>query len=122
MATANLFIDWGGEFHTPPFKAIDYLPIDGNGSTTILDLMTESKIKFTYKGSGDSAYLTSIDGVSYNQNENGYYWFFYVNNKPIQVGFGAYDLSDSDSVAVDYKHWSSRMKQVNQPDHPLNKK
>lgn len=126
MATANLFIDWGSEFHDPAWQACNYLSITEN-SSTVFDLMNEAiscnpSVNFTYEGSGESAYLTGIDGVQSNQNGNGYYWVYFVNGQMPNVGFGAYKLSNNDSVAWDYKHFNSGMKQINQLDHPLNKK
>ncbi|WP_299116376.1 DUF4430 domain-containing protein [uncultured Winogradskyella sp.] len=125
MNSANLFIDWSSQFHNPPWQACDYIPITPN-QTSVFNLMNDASscnppVKFTFEGNGDSAYLTSIDGVENNQNGNGYYWVFLVNGKMANVGFAAYKLSDNDSVVWDYKHFSSGMKQANQPDHPLNK-
>jgi len=123
--TANLFIDWSAPFHTPPYQACDYLPITVNVST-VKTLMDEASgcspsITYTSTGRGGSAYLTSIDGVESNQDGNGYYWVYFVNNKMGDVGFEVCKLSPGDSVAWDYKHFSSGLKQVNQPDHPANK-
>jgi len=124
MSTANLFIDWASEFHTPPWQACDGLPIV-SGTSSVLDLMNEAEgcnpsVSYTSVGVGQSAYLTSIDGVQSNQNENGYYWVFFVNGVAATVGFGAYLLSANDSVAWDYKHFSSGLSQANQADHPVN--
>ena len=122
--TANLFIDWQAQFHSPAYQACDELPL--SVATTVEDLMDEAAncsptITYTSVGSGDSAYLTAIDGVESNQGENGYYWVYFVNGQMPSVGFGAYKLSNGDSVAWDYKHFSSGLSQVNQPDHPANK-
>jgi hypothetical protein len=119
-STANLFVDWGSEFHDPAWQACDDLSID-TGST-VLDLMNEAAeecdppIPFTYTGSGQSAFLTSIDGVANNQNNNGYYWVYFVNGQAPQVGFGAYTLSAGDSVAWDYKHFNSGLSQASKPE------
>lgn len=121
--TANLFIDWQAKWHTPPYQAYDGLPI--STGAVVESLMNEAEecsppITYTSVGSGASAYLTAIDGVENNQAGNGYYWVFFVNGKMPTVGFGAYELSNGDSVAWDYKHYSSGLSQVNQPDHPAN--
>ena len=121
--TANLFVDWGA-FHKPHWQACDFIPIVP-GQTTVLDLMQKAgtscnpSIVFTYKESGQSAFLTSIDGVENNANGNGYWWIFYVNGKLAQVGFGAYVLNDSDSVVWDYKHYRSGLRQATLPDSEL---
>lgn len=121
-SSANLFIDWQAEFHTPAYQACDGLAISA-GTTTVEDLLNEAggcqpPISYTSVGTGANAYLTAIDGVTSNQDGNGYYWVYYVNGVMATVGFGEYTLSDNDSVAWDYKHFSSGLKQANQPDHP----
>lgn len=121
--TANLFIDWQSPFHKPAFQACDKLPV-ATGAT-VADLLDEASscnpsITYTAQGSGASEYLTSIDGVESNK-ESGYFWVYFVNGKMPPVGFAEYKLSDGDSVAWDYKHYSSGLRQLNQPDHPANK-
>ncbi|MGC6482024.1 MAG: DUF4430 domain-containing protein [Synechococcus sp.] len=109
--TANLFIDWQAAFHTPPYQACDFLPLPPGA--TVEHLMNETgnccnpSITYSSIGSGDSAYLTAIDGVESNQDGNGYYWVYYVNGIMPSIGFGAYQLSGGDSVAWDYIHYSS---------------
>lgn len=118
--TANLFVDWSSEFHNPAYQACNNLPIVP-GKTTVEELMNEAKsgcspsINYTSTGSGGNAFLTSIDGVVNNQSGNGYYWMYSVNGTSPNVGFGAYKLSAGDSVVWDYIHYSSGLKQVNQP-------
>ncbi len=121
--SANLFVDWG-PFHTPPWQACNFISIT-TGQTTVLKLMQQASascnpsVVFTSQGSGQSAYLTSIDGVANNANGDGYYWVFLVNGKAPPIGFGAYVLSDSDSVVWDYKHFSSGLRQATLPDSEL---
>ncbi len=121
--SANLFVDWGGS-HTPPWQACNSIPITP-GQTTVFDLLQEAatacspSIIFTYEGSGQSAYLTSIDGVENNAGGNGYYWIYLVNGVSPPVGFGAYLLACGDSVVWDYKHFSSGLRQATLPDSVL---
>ena len=121
---ANLFVDWSAPFHTPPWQACNGLPIEA-GQSTVLDLMGVAPdgcspgIASTIEGSGQSAYLTAIDGVESNANGNGYYWVYFVNGAMPPVGIGSCVLQDGDSVAWDYKHYSSGLKQANDPTHPL---
>lgn len=124
--TANLFIDWQKEWHNPAWQACNYLSIL-LGQSTVKTLLDEAKscepsISYTSVGSGDSEYLTAIDGVENNQNGNGYYWMYFVNGNMPSVGFAAYKLNAGDSVAWNYKHYSSGLRQMNQPDHPANMK
>ena len=123
MDSADLFIDWSGEFHTPAYLAIDGLPIVP-GFSTVLDLLNaasrrDPSFQFTKTGEGANAWLTSIGGVANNQQGNGYYWVFFVNGVMPQKGCGACVLDDNASVAWDYKHYSSGFSQANQEDHPL---
>ena len=121
--TANLFVDWGS-FHNPPWQACDFIPITP-GQTTVFDLMQTAEsfcspsITFTYQGSGQSAYLTAIDGVENNPDGNGYYWIYLVNGTSPSIGFGAYVLQAGDSVVWDYKHFSSGLRQATLPDSEL---
>ncbi len=121
--SANLFVDWGA-FHTPPWQACDSIPIVP-GQTTVLELLQQAgtscnpPIVFTYQGSGQSAYLTSIDGVENNANGNGYYWIYFVNGQVPSIGFGAYVLNNGDSVVWDYKHFSSGLRQATLPESEL---
>ena len=122
QSTANLFVDWSAPYHTPPWQACNNLPIT-SGSSTVQDLMNSANscsppITYTSQGSGASAYLESIDGVSNNQNGNGYYWVYMVNGVSPKVGFGDYVLNTGDSVVWDYKHFSSGLFQASHKSHP----
>ena len=116
--TADLFVDWGA-VHDPEYQACSDLDITP-GVTTVLDLMNvaasncDPPIQFTYTGSGPTAFLTSIGGVYNNENGREYYWIYLVNGHSPGVGFGAYTLSNGDSVAWDYKHSSSGLSQATQ--------
>lgn len=122
--TTNLFVDWASEFHTPPWQACDGLAIT-SGQTTVLALMSEAEsgckpsVVSTIQGSGQSAYLTAIDGVASNQDGNGYYWVYFVNGQMPSVGIGAYVLKNGDSVAWDYKHYTCGLRQATDVSHPL---
>ena len=59
----------------------------------------QADLKFEYKGSGETAFLKSIDGV---ENEGGgaekKNWQFWVNGKRADRGFGVFELQLSDKV------------------------
>lgn len=118
MASANLFVDWGGEFHNPPWQANNNIPIVV-GQTTAYDLFLATEIvpplAIQSQGSGQGIFITAIDGVVQNQSGNGYWWTYYINTQPAQVGCDAYLLQDGDSIAWDYQHFSSGFKQPNHP-------
>jgi hypothetical protein len=117
-ATANLFVDWASEFHAPPWQANDQLPIT-EGATTALDLFNcagvAPPLAVLTQGAGQGAYVTAIDGVTQNSGGNGYWWVYFVNGTAPNVGAGAYMLKDGDSVAWDYKHVASGLKQAPHP-------
>ena len=118
QATANLFVDWGTGVHTPPWQANDGLPI-APGQTTVFDLFglagVAPPLNVVTQGSGQGLYVTSIDGVVQNDGGNGFWWVYLVNGAQPTVGAGAYLLADGDSVAWDYKHYSSGLKQATHP-------
>jgi hypothetical protein len=113
--TANQFIDWGTEFHDPPWQANDGIEIV-LGQTSAFDLLSANGIvpPLTVKteGSGDGLFVTAINGVQANQDDNGFWWVFFVNGQMPDIGCAAYKLSGGDSVAWDYKHYSSGLRQA----------
>ena len=117
MSTADNFVDWGGEFHQPAYQANDGIPIDV-GVTTVWDVLISSAIqpplKPTATGQGANLYVTSIGGVAQNAS-TGYYWVYFVNGSEPNVGAGAYLVQPGDSIAWDYKHFSSGHKQATHP-------
>lgn len=117
MATANLFVDWSS-FNNPPWQANNGIAIAA-GQTTVYDLFSAAGVTPTYaiasQGSGANLYVTAIDGVAQNANNNGYWWVYFINGNMGTVGCGSQTLNDGDSVAWDYKHFSSGLKQANHP-------
>ena len=114
VGSANLFIDWTPGYHQPSAQACNYIPITP-GVSTVLDLMLDSSgnchpseppISFvcssTESACEKTGFLTAIDGVAGNQNDNGRYWCYYVNGALAPVAFNSYVLQDGDSVAWDY--------------------
>jgi hypothetical protein len=123
--SANLFVDRCAPFHKPPFQAYDGLAIAPE-VITVMDLMNDATqcgppLTCTTQGTGASTYLTSVNGVAYDQDSNRYYWVYFLNGLMPTVGFKAFVLNNNDSVAWDYKHFSSGLRQSNHLDHPANK-
>jgi len=116
MATANLFVDWGAP-HVPAWQVNNGLPIVA-GATTAFGLFSVSGVTppltVTTQGSGAGLYVTAIDGVVQDPG-TGFYWVYFVNGNMPTVGCDAYLLQDGDSIAWDYKHFSSGL---SQPNHP----
>ena len=77
----------------------------GSGKSTILDAMTVAKarpsrpLRFSHKGSGESAFLISIDESA---NEGGgrtsKNWFYRVNDQLGDESFGLKELNAGDKV------------------------
>ncbi|MFL9912795.1 DUF4430 domain-containing protein [Paraburkholderia sp. RL17-337-BIB-A] len=116
--TVNQFVDWSSEFHNPPWQANDAVPINP-GVTTAFDLLTASGVAPSlnpqWEGSGAGLYVTGLGGVMANQDGNGYWWVYLVNGKMPDVSCGIDVLASGDSVAWDYKHVSSGLKQAAHP-------
>ncbi|HEV2741050.1 MAG TPA: DUF4430 domain-containing protein [Candidatus Elarobacter sp.] len=117
MSTVNHFVDWGSEFHDPPWQADDDVAITP-GVTTVWDVLNsgalQPPLQPTSQGSGPSLYVTGIGGVSQNSG-TGYYWVYFVNGQEPTIGAAAYVLNGGESIAWDYKHFSSRHKQATHP-------
>lgn len=117
-ATVNLFVDWGGEFRTPPWQANDGLTITP-GQTTVFEVFSNASIApplaVASQGTGQGVYVTAIDGVVQNQNGDGYWWVYFVNGQEPDVGANAYVLQGGESIVWDYKHFSSGFKQASHP-------
>lgn len=114
-ATVNHFVDWGGEFHRPPWQVNDGIPIQP-GVTTVYDVLqaVQPSLDPTSQGAGAGLHVTGIGGVSQDPN-TGYYWVYFVNNAEPPIGAGAYVLHGGESIAWDYKHFSSGFKQATHP-------
>lgn len=117
-ATVNLFVDWGAEFHNPPWQVnngVEIVP----GKTTAFQLLQLAAVvpplTVGSEGSGAGVFVTAIDGVVEDQNGNQYWWVYSVNNSEPSVGANAYILQGGESVAWDYKHVSSGFKQASHP-------
>lgn len=116
MPTVNSFVDWGGDFHTPPWQADDGISITP-GTTTVWDVLNTGPnppLNPTSAGTGAGLYVTGIGGVSQDP-ATGYYWVYFVNGQEPPVGANAYVLNGGESIAWDYKHFSSGLKQATHP-------
>ena len=84
---------------TREFRAVKY-----REDMTVLDLMEALKskddkgLKFEHRGSGASAFLTSIDGVANGKGRGAKYWIFRVNGKLGDRSFGTTRLKPGDTV------------------------
>jgi hypothetical protein len=116
--TVNQFIDWSSEFHTPSWQANDGIAVDP-GTTTAFDVLSAVDVTppltVEHEGTGDGVFITSIDGVKANQDGNGYWWVYFVNGTMPDIGPAAYKVKSGDSIAWDYKHYSSGLKQATHP-------
>ncbi len=87
--------------------------------TTVFDLLTADGVSpalnAQWQGSGASLFITGLGGVEANQGGNGYWWVYFVNGQMLEVSCAVYTLQPGDSVAWDYKHYSSGLKQAVHP-------
>ncbi|MCK2157881.1 MULTISPECIES: DUF4430 domain-containing protein [Exiguobacterium] len=67
-------------------------------SETALDALEETKLPVVQTGKGEMAYVTAVDGIREKSAGASSGWVFGVNDKPAQVGAGAYELKDGDRL------------------------
>jgi Domain of unknown function (DUF4430) len=88
----ELSIDFGAG-RQKNFEAIAW-----NDGMTVADTMNASSgVKITQKGSGQSAFVTSIEGVE-NQGADGQNWTYSVNGKIADRSYAVYELKPGDRV------------------------
>lgn len=70
-------------------------------TVTVLDLLVkaseEKGFDIDYSGSGETAFVKSIDGLVGGQDGRGW-WIYFVNNKLAQEGAGVVKLKNGDQV------------------------
>jgi hypothetical protein len=90
--TVKLAIDFGGG-RQKNFDAVAW-----HGGMTVADAMNASSgVKVIHKGSGQSAFVTSIDGVE-NQGADGQNWTYSVNGQIADRSYAVYELKPGDRV------------------------
>jgi hypothetical protein len=88
----ELAIDFGGG-RRKNFDAVAW-----HGGMTVADeMIASSGVKITQKGSGQSAFVTAIDGIE-NQGANGQNWTYSVNGQIADRSFAVYELKPADRV------------------------
>ena len=88
----KLAIDFGGG-RQKNFDAVAW-----RGGMTVADAMNaSSEVKITQKGSGQSAFVTSIDGVE-NQGADGQNWTYSVNGQVADRSYAVFELKPGDRV------------------------
>jgi hypothetical protein len=93
--TVSLAIEFGAgrrEYETQPLRA----------GMTVRDLFASAGepsggIKFAQQGSGETAFLTELDGVK-NEGAGGRNWTYTVNGKFADRSFAIYELRPGDEV------------------------
>ena len=73
-------------------KTITY---NGEEGTTALDLLIK-KCTVESNGTGESAYVTSINGITANSANE--FWSFKINGEMAAVGAGSYITKNSDTI------------------------
>jgi hypothetical protein len=70
--------------------------LHGNGGT-VLSAMDDEHVRYEVKGSGESAFVTSINGVAADDSKQ-QYWSLYVNDQQAQTGAGTATAAPSDTI------------------------
>ena len=95
IGTVLLEVNFGDQ---KPSKSIDV--VCSPDSTVLLSLERAQqldKLKFQVKGSGETAFLESIDGVA-NSAENGKYWTYRVNETLGDKSAGVFAVKPADKI------------------------
>lgn len=74
--------------------------VEWRSGMTVLELLDAQKaagLVYEAKGSGETALLTSLGGVS-NEGGDGRHWLFWVNGRMADKGLGVYSLAAGDRV------------------------
>lgn len=85
-------------------KTRKFEPVAWREGMTVLDLMQSCKgndgkaLRFEHRGSGATAFLTSIDGVANESGRGSKAWIFRVNGKLGNRSFGTTELKPGDAV------------------------
>jgi hypothetical protein len=118
MPTASLYVDWGW-CSNMPWIGEAQIPITV-GQTTAFGLFSAMQVSpplpVQTQGTGANIFVTAINGLTDNQNANGYWWIYFVNNQEAQVGCNSYLLQDGDTIAWAYLHSNSGFAQANHPE------
>ncbi|MEI6054263.1 MAG: DUF4430 domain-containing protein [Candidatus Saccharibacteria bacterium] len=73
-------------------KTIVYKGKEGSSALSLLQESCQTETK----GSGESAYITKINGIEANSSNE--FWSFKVNGEMAQVGAGSYITKDTESI------------------------
>lgn len=94
-----LTIDFG-DGRPKNFEAIAW-----RSGMTVADAMkAASGVTFSQKGSGQSAFVTSIDGVQ-NQGADAKNWMYKINSKVADRSFAVYELKPGDRILWTFGPW-----------------
>ena len=97
------------DFADAPAFVAEAIPI--REGATVLDVMNklkansdETKFDFEHSGSGETAFLKSINAVE-NEGAAGKSWMYKVNDKKADRGFGVFKLSKDDKILWEFKKY-----------------
>ena len=95
IGTVNLTIDFGG---TPENIGVQ---IPCSQDSTVLDILRRAElngdVKLQSSGSGETAFVQSINGVS-QQSSDGKYWTYLLNGELSKTGSGVTEVDPGDEV------------------------
>jgi len=74
-------------------------------SSVLKALMEVAKVEATYWPSFNAYFIDSINGIANNEDDNGRYWEYWVNNEIGLVSADNYILMDAAEITWIYKKW-----------------
>ena len=93
--TVDLVIDFGDE--REPIKVAIPCSVGSTVFTTLKRAHQQGDLELDATGSGETAFIKGINGLTGNQ-ETGEYWFFYVDGQLAKQGCGAVEVDPGDKI------------------------
>lgn len=82
------------------------LDLQAPPATTVFELLelakSQNKLEFESSGSGEFAFINSINGIQ-NERSDGSNWVFFVNDTMSKQGSGVFAVQESDKVLWKFK-------------------
>lgn len=96
VGTVSLKIDFGGD------KKSEMIDVVCSPESTVLSTLERAqnmnKLKVKFRGSGETAFVTSIGGVE-NEGADGQNWIFLVNDELGDRSAGVFEVQPGDTIS-----------------------
>ncbi len=111
IGTVDLIVDFGDQPNAPQkIEVVVPCSVDSTVFTTMQRALQNGDLKMEASGTGETAFIHSINGVAGDAG-TGNYWFFFLNDQLAQLGAGMAEVDPGDQV-----RWSYQVKPANFPE------